>query len=505
MAEAAPAIGTLADSVKKWADVTVPAGLNETLSGLSAGVQSFSWAFMGGWSIGAISGPLGALADDVKKWSDVKVPTGMKDGLTDLSDGVKSFTWAFMGGWSLSSINGPLAELADSVKKWNGVKIPKGLKDSLTGLADGVISFSWAFVGGWSLSSITGPLGDLADSVKKWKGVSVPKGLPTSLGTLATAIKKLSGISYTTIASGLSKVSDGFKDFGSNAVGAIAKGANNAQKSLITAATGISNTMLNTLKTKYSSFTEIGEKTIGKYISGMKNKKKSATEAASSLASGSANGTREAYESFYNAAAYLVAGFASGINANKYIAAARARAMARAAADAAEDELDIQSPSRVGYGIGDFFGIGFVNAIVDNIRGAYKASANMAESARNGLNTAIKKINGTIDTGIDTQPTIRPVLDLSDVKSGAGVIGGLLNANSVGVSANIGAISTMMNRRNQNGANGDVIAALKDLKKTIGSSVGNSYNINGISYSEGDDVSEALKTIVRAVKIDGRA
>jgi hypothetical protein len=90
--------------------------------------------------------------------------------------------------------------------------------------------------------------------------------------------------------------------------------------------------------------------------------------------------------------------------------------MARAAAEAAEDELDEHSPSRVGYHIGDFFGLGFVNAIGTYAVKAYNASAEMADSAKTGLGNAIAKVKDMIDNGVDGQPTIRPILDLSDVE-----------------------------------------------------------------------------------------
>ena len=41
--------------------------------------------------------------------------------------------------------------------------------------------------------------------------------------------------------------------------------------------------------------------------------------------------------------------------------------MAAAAAEAAEDELDEHSPSKRFYGIGNFAGVGFINALIDNV------------------------------------------------------------------------------------------------------------------------------------------
>ena len=61
-----------------------------------------------------------------------------------------------------------------------------------------------------------------------------------------------------------------------------------------------------------------------------------------------------------------------------------------------------------------------------------------------------------------------------------------------------------MSSRSQNGINDDVVKAIKDLKQEIGSYSGSTYNINGITYDDGSAVTEAIKTIVRAVKIERR-
>lgn len=64
----------------------------------------------------------------------------------------------------------------------------------------------------------------------------------------------------------------------------------------------------------------------------------------------------------------------------------------------------------------DFFGLGFVNAIGTYAVKAYNASAEMADSAKTGLGNAIAKVKDMIDNGVDGQPMIRPILDLSDVE-----------------------------------------------------------------------------------------
>lgn len=245
-----------------------------------------------------------------------------------------------------------------------------------------------------------------------------------------------------------------------------------------------------------------GEKLIQKVVDGAESKEKTLTDSVSSLVTAAKDDIKseDNYDSFYGAGDYLVTGFADGISENTWYAAAKSRAMAAAAAEAAEDELDIHSPSRVGYGIGNFFGIGFLNALGDNVKKAYNASAGVAKSAVSGMSDAISKTRDMVDLGIDSQPTIRPVLDLSDVESGAGMIGSMFGINpSVGVLSNIKTIGTMMNRRNQNGTNDDVVSAIKDLDRTMRDKTGDTYAIGDISYSEGSEVSDAIRALTGAI------
>ena len=175
---------------------------------------------------------------------------------------------------------------------------------------------------------------------------------------------------------------------------------------------------LTAIANKYPEFQNAGMQCMIKFIAGIKEKAEEVKTAFTGNLNASVTAIRDYHDQFKQAGAYLVEGFADGISENTYRAEAkaRARAMARAAAEAAEDELDEHSPSRVGYHIGDFFGLGFVNAIGTYAVKAYNASADMAKSAKTGLGNAIAKVKDMIDNGVDTQPMIRPILDLSDVE-----------------------------------------------------------------------------------------
>ncbi len=215
--------------------------------------------------------------------------------------------------------------------------------------------------------------------------------------------------------------------------------------------TNIISGCLTAIKNKYYEFQSVGQECMAKFITGVKSKDASVKESFTSSLSGVVSGIEDYYSQFYSAGSYLVDGFAAGISANTYKAEARARAMAAAAARAAARELDEHSPSKVGYRIGDFFGLAFVNAIGDYESKSYKAGSGIAESAKNGLSKAISNITDVINSDIDTQPTIRPVLDLSNVEAGTSRINALFSRTRA-IS-----VSTGMNRQDdakiQNGEN----------------------------------------------------
>ena len=186
---------------------------------------------------------------------------------------------------------------------------------------------------------------------------------------------------------------------------------------------------LSSLRSKLTEFTASGEAFIANLILGARGKLLSLKEAFGSLTDACVRLIREKRPSFYSAGEYLVKGFAQGIDETRWEAEAKAKGMAKAAAQAAAEELQIHSPSKVGYRIGGFFGLGFIKSLADYSERSYDAGASVAASAKNGLRETIARIGEFIDSGMDTQPTIRPVLDLSSVRRSSGQLSALLSGN----------------------------------------------------------------------------
>ena len=596
IATVAAPLGILSESVKKWTGVVIPEGLGTQLDSLASGISSFTFSGLGASAIASVATPLGALADSVKKWTGVTIPEGLEAGLTQIANGVKAFTWVFAGGWSINAIVEPLAALPDSVKKWNGVAIPSGLEESLISLANGIKAFTWAFMGGWSISAVIEPLNSLVDTVKKWAGVTVPAGLKDSLKaiadgigeftlidvakiqavddnllTISNALKNLSsikvnGTTLVTFAKNVKTCSTELADIDSSSIAtaestintlvttvknvnstsvsnvgkfvSAANSLNNIDISKINVNTGdlaasikaIEGVMSSISKTISASKDSISKamtvamsgtsaaikakqseltSAVGTLTNALSNtiskKKNTIAKAFSTLVSGAVSAIRDKYSSFKSAGSYLVSGFAAGISENSYRAAAKARAMAEAAEEAARKALAINSPSKVFRAIGMGVPEGFAQGIGMLGRAVADSSETMADTAINSTKRAITRLASVINSDIDTQPTIRPVIDLSNVKDGVGAINGMFNASpSMGLLSNVRSINTMMNRRNQNGVNDDVVSAINDLKKTIGDTSGDTYSFGDVIYDDGSNVSEAVRSLVRAIRVERR-
>ena len=199
----------------------------------------------------------------------------------------------------------------------------------------------------------------------------------------------------------------------------------------------------------------------------------------------------------------LLNGFIDGMDDKDGRVWKKAYSVGSMAVDAINKATDEHSPSKETFKTGKYFDQGFINGIKSLEDKIYSQTYGVGDKARIGLGRAIKGVSNLISEGIDDEFTIRPVLDLSEVQSGAAAINGMLGVPSVGVSANLNAISTGMRTYRQNGGN-DVVSAIDKLGKNLGNTTGDTYNINGITYENGSEIQEAVSTLIRAARIERR-
>jgi hypothetical protein len=240
-------------------------------------------------------------------------------------------------------------------------------------------------------------------------------------------------------------------------------------------------------------------------IDGFKSKSSTFKSEVSRSCQTAASGASGARSSFYSAGVYMCAGLANGINSSSFLVISAATAVAKAAASAAKAALKIASPSKVFYQIGVYAGMGMVNALNDYSEKTYNAGYDVGDSAAEGLNRAVKRMGVDYFEGIDLNPKITPVLDLSDVKNGANTIDRMLSGiTPMTAIGDISAISSSMARTNQNGSASDIVDELKALRKELGNVSGDSYMIGDVRYDDDSTVSNAVRDLIHATKVESR-
>ena len=502
-------LGVLADSVKKWSGVEVPAKLGLNLMLLADGVTAFTFGGLGASAISEVAAPLGTMADSVKKWTGVTVPENLGESLKTLASGIKAFTFGGLGASAISEVAEPLGTLATSVSKWSKTTVPSDLGDKLKKLSDGVKTFT----GGWTVAKGIKNAETVAEAAVKLSGVnfeSVKAGLDKfagsmkKLGDSSGSISGLGNKISKNIIKPITELEPKVKNAGSKIADALSSGLN-SNGDIKTAANKLVNGALKTIGSKTSNFENIGTKLSSSLAKGVKSKEDTIKKYCVAGLKSGLTSVKEYRDDFYDAGAYVAAGMASGMKSKNTEIQNAANSMAAAAEAAVRAKLKINSPSKVFMAIAKSIPEGFAKGIGKFGNNIKNSTVAMSETA---IGTAVKMFSGLaamLETDVNTQPTIRPVVDLSDVKTGVGAIEGMFGFGpTVGVTSNLGAISSMMNNRNQNGSNADVVSAIDKLRGELGNVGGDSIVINGVTYNDDSGISDAAKALVRAITMEGR-
>lgn len=259
------------------------------------------------------------------------------------------------------------------------------------------------------------------------------------------------------------------------------------------------------IESKQSAFATAGTKIMSNLAKGVSQKTGSVTTAVRTAVSSACSAISSQYTVFYNQGTYLGAGLVLGINSKQQAAYDAGYALGQKAAQGEKDGQKSNSPSKLTIQYGKWLGEGLVIGIEKMGKSVYSAGYNMGETATNTISKAVSRISDMMDTSINSQPTIRPVVDLSNVQSSADTINGMFGINpSIGLLSNVGAIDSMMNASLQNGANDDVVSAINKLNKNLENVGGNSYVIDGITYDDGSNITDAVQSLVRAARVERR-
>ncbi len=127
----------------------------------------------------------------------------------------------------------------------------------------------------------------------------------------------------------------------------------------------------------------------------------------------------------------MVRGMAGGIGR----VTSKAREVAKSALNAAKNFLGIDSPSKEFFALGKFSDEGLALGLDRYAHLAMHSAEGVGENALGGLSKSLAKIPDLLSTDMDLQPTITPVLDLTEVKKESARISGMMATDAIKVGA----------------------------------------------------------------------
>jgi len=398
-----------------------------------------------------------------------------------------------------------LVSMASGIKKTGGLKSLFTGDNDLGGFGKQLNKFGKCLVEyGESIAGIdmnnftkgTTAINSLVSSIKKANSTNTE-----NIGKFVKAAKKIGELDVDTsnLESSAKNVKSSVNSMVKSMSSTIKSSKSNITSSMKTAVSGISSAVKSATSSTKSAATTL----MNALASAIKGKKSSVTSAAKTAVSGAAGAIKEKRSEFSSAGSYLGSGLVSGMGAKGSDVYNAGYALGEEAAKGVKKGAKVNSPSKLTIPVGESMGEGLIVGMDKTYKPVAKAGEALGQMAGKSLTSAVSSISDAVGSGIDVDPTIRPILDLSDIEKGAGLMSNMLNTEpSVGVKSNLSAIGSS-DLANQNG-NNEIINTLKDLKTSIKDKIGDTYSINGITYDDGTNVASAVETLVHAAKIERR-
>lgn len=300
-------------------------------------------------------------------------------------------------------------------------------------------------------------LGDIGDALKTYySGIVDINAEKTSLAMNATktAVDILGMISGISVSSEeIANFQNALNSLGTLSLDAFFSAFADCASGASAAVSNLFSELISAIEADSSVLNEAGTTIVDNIVAGIEASGSAISNGASFIFDQAKTTLNQYYDSFYSIGEYWSKGLANGISSPDSIIAVRAasRAVTQAAIDESAKTFDSHSPSRVMFHIGEYATMGLANGIVSLAALVRSSSESVADEAILSMGSTIGTLNSMLEEDYFNDPVISPVMDLTDVISGADEISRLLSSsNIVGVSAS-GLASSILNGFGSNG------------------------------------------------------
>ena len=442
-----------------------------------------------------ITGLVGLDTSGVKNFNPKPIGTAIKgysDQISEVDIGTVSSSISVA--YRLKSLISSLSGLDDSgVAKFKIVPIATNLKSYSTSVA------------GVNASAVSSSV-NAATKLKTF--IADLAGLDTSgVETFKAAVASLSTLSIGPLVESLSVASGSLYTSGTAMIGMLVKAFNEGASKVRISATKVVTTAKTSIESEKDDFRTAGQTLISSFASGLSSSNSTISSNASTAAYNAVTGARSQRSNMYRAGVYVLEGFKNGLKDPDMLHAISDAGWkaGKLAVDSVNAGAKNGSPSKATRQSGIYVGEGFVLGMESMYNNVRKSGTELGASAINGTRSTMTTLLDTLNTDMDMQPTIRPVVDLSDVRTGAAAVSGIFgNVQTVGVRSNLNAINLAMNSRSQNRGNDDIISAINKLGDGLANNRGDTYNFGDFTYDDGSNVANAVGELIRYAKIGRR-
>jgi len=203
---------------------------------------------------------------------------------------------------------------------------------------------------------------------------------------------------------------------------------------------------------------DAGVDLVVKFIDGIRRNIPKLIKAAADLivdfVDGLANGIRDNTQRMKDAAGNLAGAIIDGMTGGMFSGIADVMAgaadLGNKAIAAIQGAIDSHSPSKKSYKLGRYVSQGLALGITSESGRVEKSSAELGAMALETLKATMSDIADAVMMDVDSQPTIRPVLDLTEVRKSAGQLGGMLTPPTLSVDGSYAKATTLLARERAN-------------------------------------------------------
>lgn len=187
------------------------------------------------------------------------------------------------------------------------------------------------------------------------------------------------------------------------------------------------------------------------------------------VASQGAFAIAQKYDDFFNVGTYVTNGFINGINSRAQAAVDAVANLGNATVTTLANAIDAQSPSRATFELGKFFNSGFINAIVSG-------GSDVLTAVKDTFTKPVDAISALLNGEIEYNPTIRPVVDMSDVRRTSGYMDNLFGEKSLALTEN----AMLMSEQNRANKAKEAANSIYNDKRVVSAINGLRGDVNGM-------------------------